>query len=61
MQIQEIKLKQLNRLKEICEEKNVDYKSIQSLLDSVKTKKLYKRNNYHFQKINDEIEKNSRK
>jgi|TARA_B110000503_G_scaffold143287_1_gene243832 hypothetical protein len=56
MRIQEIKLKQLSRLKEICEEKNVDYNSIQSLLDSVKTKKLYKRNNYHLQKINDEIE-----
>ena len=56
MKIQEIKLKQLGRLKEICEEKNVDYNSIQSLLDSVKTKKLYKRNNYHLQKINDEIE-----
>jgi len=56
MKIQEIKLKQLSRLKEICEEKNVDYNSIQSLLDSVKTKKLYKRNNYHLQKISDEIE-----
>ena len=56
MKIQEIKLKQLSRLKEICEDKNVDYDSIQSLLDSVKTKKLYKRNNYHLQKINDEIE-----
>ena len=56
MKVQEIKLKQLSRLKEICEEKNVDYNSIQSLLDSVKTKKLYKRNNYHLQKINDEIE-----
>ncbi len=56
MQMQEIKLKQLSRLKEICEEKNVDYNSIHSLLDSIKTKKLYKRNNYHLQKINDEIE-----
>jgi len=56
MKIQEIKLKQLSRLKEICKEKNVEYNSIQSLLDSVKTKKLYKRNNYHLQKINDEIE-----
>ena len=46
MKIQAIKLEQLSRLKEICEKKNVDYKSIQSLLDSVKTKKLYKRNNY---------------
>jgi hypothetical protein len=56
MKIQEIKHKQLGRLKEICEESDVNYSSINSLLESVKTKKLYKRNNYHFQKINDEIE-----
>lgn len=56
MKIQEIKLKQLDRLKEICQENDVNFNSIQSLLDSVKTKKLYKRNNYHLQKINDEIE-----
>lgn len=57
MKIQEIKEKQLNRLKEICKENEVDFKSVQSLLNSVKTKKLYKRNNYHIQKIDDEIEK----
>ncbi len=56
MKIQEIKHKQLNRLKEICEESEVNYSSLNSLLESVKTKKLYKRNNYHLQKINDEIE-----
>jgi hypothetical protein len=56
MKIQEIKLKQLGRLKKICQENDVDFSSIQSLLDSVKTKKLYKRNNYHLQKVNDEIE-----
>ena len=56
MKIQETKQKQLNRLKEICEESDVDYSSINSLLESVKTKKLYKRNNYHLQKISDEIE-----
>jgi hypothetical protein len=56
MKIQEIKHKQLNRLIEICEESDVDYSSLNSLLESVKTKKLYKRNNYHLQKINDEIE-----
>jgi hypothetical protein len=56
MKIQEVKHKQLIRLKEICEESNVNYSSINSLLESVKTKKLYKRNNYHLQKINDEIE-----
>ena len=56
MKIQEIKHKQLSKLKEICEESDVNYSSINSLLESVKTKKLYKRNNYHLQKINDEIE-----
>ncbi len=56
MKIQEIKHKQLNRLKEICEESDVNYSSLNSLLESVKTKKLFKRNNYHLQKINDEIE-----
>ena len=56
MKTQEIKLKQLGRLKEICQENDVNFNSIQSLLNSVKTKKLYKRNNYHLQKINDEIE-----
>ena len=56
MKIQETKRKQLNRLKEICEDSDVNYSSINSLLESVKTKKLYKRNNYHLQKINDEIE-----
>ena len=56
MKIQEVKHKQLNRLKEICEESDVNYSSLNSLLESVKTKKLYKRNNYHLQKINDEIE-----
>jgi hypothetical protein len=56
MKIQETKHKQLNRLKEICEESDVNFSSINSLLESIKTKKLYKRNNYHLQKINDEIE-----
>jgi len=57
MKIHEIKQKQLNRLNEICQENDVNFTSIQLLLKSVKTKKLYKRNNYHLQKINDEIEK----
>ena len=43
MKIQEIKHKQLSRLKEICEESDVNYSSINSLLESVKTKKLYKK------------------
>ena len=55
--IKKTKDKQSNRLKEISEENGVDYNSLQLLVDSVKTKKLFKRNNYHFQKINDTIEK----
>ena len=36
---------------------NIDYDSLKTLLESVKTKKLLKRNNYHQPKINDIIEK----
>lgn len=57
MKIKETKLLQKQRLKEICKEKDVNFESIETLLDSVKTKKLRKRNNYHQQKINDLIEK----
>ena len=57
MKIKETKILQGQRLKEICNEKNVNFESIEILLESVKTKKLQKRNNYHQQKINDVIEK----
>lgn len=57
MKIKETKLLQSQRLKEICNDKEVNFESIQTLLDSVKIKKLLKRNNYHQQKINDVIEK----
>lgn len=57
MKIKETKLLQSQRLKEICDEKEVDFDSVEILLQSVKTKKLMKRNNYHQQKINDVIEK----
>jgi len=57
MKIKETKLLQSQRLKEICNDKEVNFESIETLLDSVKTKKLLKRNNYHQQKINDVIEK----
>ena len=57
MKIKETKILQIQRLKEICNEKNVNFDSIEILLESVKTKKLRKRNNYHQQKINDVIEK----
>lgn len=57
MKIKEIKLLQEKRLNEISSEKGIDYNSLRSLIESVKTKKLLKRNNYHQQKINDVIEK----
>jgi hypothetical protein len=57
MKIKETKLLQEQRLNEISTEKGVDYDSLKSLLESVRTKKLLKRNNYHQQKINDIIEK----
>jgi hypothetical protein len=57
MKIKETKVLQEQRLNEISSDKGVDYNSIKSLLESVRTKKLLKRNNYHQQKINDVIEK----
>lgn len=43
-------------LENICKEKEVDFNSVQKLLESVKTKRLYKRNNYHQTKISEEID-----
>ena len=60
MKIKETKVLQEQRLSEISTEKGVDYDSLKSLLDSVRTKKLLKRNNYHQQKINDVIEKSTK-
>ena len=57
MKIKETKVLQEQRLNEISSDKGVDYDSLKSLLESVRTKKLLKRNNHHQQKINDEIEK----
>ncbi len=57
MKIKETKVLQEQRLNEISTDKGVDYNSLKSLLESVRTKKLLKRNNYHQQKINDVIEK----
>ena len=56
MKVKDNKINQSERLKEICSTKGVDYKSLESLLDSVKAKKI-KRSNYHQQKIVDVIEK----
>jgi hypothetical protein len=60
MKIKEAKLLQNIRLQEICKEKGIEYDSINTLLESVKTKKLLKRNNYHQQKINDLIENSTK-
>jgi hypothetical protein len=57
MKIKETQREQEQRLKEISSDKGIDYLSIKSLLESVKIKKLLKRNNFHQQKINDIIEK----
>jgi hypothetical protein len=57
MKIKEAKLNQQKRLTEICKQKKIDSNSMINLLESVKTKKLYKRNNFHQQKISDIIEK----
>lgn len=57
MKIKETQKLLEQRLKEISAQKGIDYISLKSLLESVRTKKLLKRNNYHQQKINDVIEK----
>ena len=57
MKVKDNKILQNERLKEICSTKGVDYKSLESLLDSVKAKKIKRINNYHQQKIVDVIEK----
>lgn len=57
MKIKETKMLQRERLKEICNKKNINYDSIVTLLESVKTKKLHTRRNYHQQTIGDTINK----
>ena len=41
MKIKETKILQDKRLDEICESKNINYDSLKTLLESVKTKKLF--------------------
>ncbi|AXE17952.1 hypothetical protein DR864_09500 [Runella rosea] len=60
MKVVENKKLQEQRLKEISDEKGIDYNHLKSLIESVRTKKLLKRNNYHQQKINDIIEKSTK-
>ncbi len=57
MKIKETKLLQKQRLQEICNDKDVNFESIEILLESVKTKKLQSKRNYHQQKIDEIINK----
>tara|TARA_R110000868_G_scaffold411457_2_gene704246 strand:- start:99 stop:281 length:183 start_codon:yes stop_codon:yes gene_type:complete len=57
MKIKETKILQSQRLKELCNEKDVNFESIEILLESVKSKKLQKGRHYHSQAIIDVIEK----
>jgi hypothetical protein len=57
MNIENIKTKQLLALKEQCLKKNVDFISLQKLLEAEKVKKFQRRNHYILQTINSEIEK----
>jgi hypothetical protein len=56
MRIKEIKKYQEQRLTDISIKNGVDFNSLKLLLESVRTKKLLKRNNFHQQKISDVIE-----
>lgn len=57
MKTSETQAKQEQILNDICLREGIEYASLKTLLESVKTKKLIKRNNYHQQTINDIIEK----
>jgi dihydroorotase len=57
MEIDTLKMKQLEELKAICKENGVDFFSMSNLIQSERLKKLQKRNHYIHQTINSEIEK----
>lgn len=57
MSIHKTREQQLAKLAEICEGHGVNFRSLQHLLQSVKTKRLFKRSGYHQTTINEEIEK----
>lgn len=50
------KLEQERRLMEICEERSVRFEHMEKLLESARTKKLFKKKNYHQQTITDIIQ-----
>jgi hypothetical protein len=49
-------LNKLELLKELCDKNQIKMNQLSALLDSVKIKKLIKRNNYHTSKIIEIIE-----
>jgi hypothetical protein len=49
-------LNKLELLKELCDKNQIKMNHLSALLDSVKIKKLIKRNNYHTSKIIEIIE-----
>ena len=57
MKAEEIKAKQLEDLQKECEVQDINFNSIQKLLNSERLKKLSKRNQFIQQTINIEIEK----
>lgn len=57
MSMNKNRIKQRESLKEICKEKNVDYNSLETLLDSATTRMLHNSRNYHQRTIDDVIKK----
>ncbi|WP_394800889.1 DNA modification system-associated small protein [Maribellus maritimus] len=57
MKIEDIKNKQIEELKSICQSNDVDFNTMNKLLQSERVKKLRKRNHYIQQTIDSEIEK----
>lgn len=55
--INNIRLQQSVELKEICNKNNVDFLSLERLLDAERNKKLQKRNHFIQQVIDSEIDK----
>lgn len=54
--INQTKFLQLSELQNYCKKKDIDYKSMEKLLDAERIKKLQKRNHYIQQNIDSEIE-----
>ncbi len=57
MEIDLIKNKQIAELKSICDFNGIEYNSMERLIQSVRVKKLQKRNHFIQQTIDSEIEK----